>query len=486
MDIRTPPARHPPARSASCPRTSACSRPCPGVEFVAYAGELCGMAPADAMQRAHEVLNYVGLDEARYRPVESYSTGMKQRLKLAAAIVHDPKLLILDEPTNGMDPAGRQEMIELARDLSHNKGMSLIFSSHLLPDVEAVCDHVLVLGRGELLAQGNIQEMKQAHPRCVRGAAQGRRRRRSSRRLRTPAATPSRATTCCWCSCRTGRRRTCSGGSRRDAGEQIRYLRPQRSSLEDVFLEGRRGRTRSRCRSSTKAISTGRASCPATRWRWLAVDPARRPRPARRTASSASLLLVAWLPALALVAAPGRCGACSSSRPSRSSTFLQPLLPPEVIAEPQDYRSAVWTIAYSFFFKAELVCSLFLVAGRRPEPHQPRPALQRPAAVLLAAAAADRLLPRQARRHRLLPGGHGGRARRSAAYLLGVAFSLDLGVVRDTHRLLWAGVLLRAGHHRCRPARSCWRCRRCRGGRSTSAWPGRGSCFLTHDAQRAS
>src|SRR6266480_4899212 len=137
----------------------------PGVGFVAYAGELCGMASADAMQRAHEVLNYVGLDEARYRSVESYSTGMKQRLKQAAAIVHDPQLLILDQATNGMDPAGRQEMIELARDLSHGKGMSLIFSSHLLPDVEAVCDHVLVLGRGELLAQGDIQAMKQAHPR---------------------------------------------------------------------------------------------------------------------------------------------------------------------------------------------------------------------------------------------------------------------------------------------------------------------------------
>ena len=98
------------------------------------------------MQRAHEVLDYVGLGEARYRRVETYSTGMKQRLKLAAAIVHDPKLLILDEPTNGMDPAGREEMLELARDLAHNKGMSLLFSSHLLPDVEAVCDHVVVLG----------------------------------------------------------------------------------------------------------------------------------------------------------------------------------------------------------------------------------------------------------------------------------------------------------------------------------------------------
>src|SRR3954470_5378653 len=135
-----------------------------GVEFAAYAGELVGMRPKDAMQRAHEVLDYVGLGEARYRRVETYSTGMKQRIKLAAAVVHDPKLLILDEPTNGMDPAGREEVLELARDLAHNKGMSLLFSSHLLPDVEAVCDHVLVLGRGTLLAQGEIRTMKRVHP----------------------------------------------------------------------------------------------------------------------------------------------------------------------------------------------------------------------------------------------------------------------------------------------------------------------------------
>ena len=118
------------------------------------------------MQRAHEVLDYVGLGEARYRKVESYSTGMKQRLKLASAIVHDPKLLILDEPTNGMDPAGREEVLELARDLSRNKGMSLLFSSHLLPDVEAVCDYVVVLGSGRLLAEGKIQDLKQVHDRC--------------------------------------------------------------------------------------------------------------------------------------------------------------------------------------------------------------------------------------------------------------------------------------------------------------------------------
>src|SRR5436853_189566 len=137
-----------------------------GVGFVAYAGELVGMSSKDALQRAHEVLDYVGLGEARYRKVESYSTGMKQRLKLASAIVHDPKLLILDEPTNGMDPAGRQEVLELSRDLAHNKGMSLLFSSHLLPDVEAVCDYVVVLGSGRLLAEGKIRDLKQIHDRC--------------------------------------------------------------------------------------------------------------------------------------------------------------------------------------------------------------------------------------------------------------------------------------------------------------------------------
>ena len=131
-----------------------------GVEFVAYAGELAGMPPHDAMQRSHEVLDYVGLGEARYRKVDSYSTGMKQRLKIASAIVHDPKMLILDEPTNGMDPEGREEVLELTRDLSRNKGMSLLFSSHLLPDVESVCEHIMVLAKGRLLAQGRIDEMK--------------------------------------------------------------------------------------------------------------------------------------------------------------------------------------------------------------------------------------------------------------------------------------------------------------------------------------
>src|SRR5688572_3763183 len=126
------------------------------VTFVAYCAELSGLPRADAMQRAHEVLYYVGLGEARYRNLETYSTGMKQRIKLAQALVHDPDLLFLDEPTNGMDPRGREEMLELIRDLSHNKGMDVIVSSHLLPDVEYTCDFVVVLDKGAIAASGPI------------------------------------------------------------------------------------------------------------------------------------------------------------------------------------------------------------------------------------------------------------------------------------------------------------------------------------------
>jgi ABC-2 type transport system ATP-binding protein len=130
------------------------------VSFVAYCGELCGLPHGDAMQRAHEVLQYVGLGEARYRNVETYSTGMKQRIKLAQALVHDPDLLFLDEPTNGMDPRGRDEMLVLIRDVVRRKGLSVILSSHLLPDVETTCEHVVVLDRGAVAAQGPIAALK--------------------------------------------------------------------------------------------------------------------------------------------------------------------------------------------------------------------------------------------------------------------------------------------------------------------------------------
>jgi ABC-2 type transport system ATP-binding protein len=131
------------------------------VSFVAYCAELSGLPRVDAMQRAHEVLFYVGLGEARYRNVETYSTGMKQRIKLAQALVHDPDLLFLDEPTNGMDPKGRDEMLELVRDLAQEKGVNVIVSSHLLPDIEYTCTQVVVMDKGRVVAQGPIDALKQ-------------------------------------------------------------------------------------------------------------------------------------------------------------------------------------------------------------------------------------------------------------------------------------------------------------------------------------
>ncbi|MBS1704768.1 MAG: ABC transporter ATP-binding protein [Armatimonadetes bacterium] len=131
-----------------------------GVGYVAYLAELAGLPPNQALRRAHEVLEYCGLGEARYRNVETFSTGMKQRIKLAQALVHGPKLLLLDEPTNGLDPRGRDEMLKLIIDISRNKQVNVIVSSHLLPDIEKTCQEVVVVFGGRLRKQGNIAELK--------------------------------------------------------------------------------------------------------------------------------------------------------------------------------------------------------------------------------------------------------------------------------------------------------------------------------------
>jgi len=137
------------------------------VTFVGYAGELSGMPGAEAMRRAHEMLEYVGLGEERYRNVETYSTGMKQRIKLAQALVHGPKLIFLDEPTNGLDPAGRDDMLKLVRSISHGKDVSVIVSSHILPDIERVCDSVVVLRKGRLSQQGDVASLQQTEGRQI-------------------------------------------------------------------------------------------------------------------------------------------------------------------------------------------------------------------------------------------------------------------------------------------------------------------------------
>jgi ABC-2 type transport system ATP-binding protein len=130
------------------------------VELCSYAGELSGLPRNEAMQRAHAALYYAGLEEKRYQPVEGYSTGMKQRVKLAQALVHDPEILFLDEPTNGLDPRSRDEMLELITELPVRRNCAIVLSTHLLPDVERVCDHAVIMHRGALRFAGTIDELR--------------------------------------------------------------------------------------------------------------------------------------------------------------------------------------------------------------------------------------------------------------------------------------------------------------------------------------
>ncbi len=130
------------------------------VSFTSYFGELSGMPRQEAMKRAHEVLFYVGLGEARYRFLDTYSAGMKQRLKLAQALVHDPKVLFLDEPTSNLDPTGRAEVLELIRDIATNRGIQVLLSSHILDDIEALCETVIILKQGKVVAEGRMADLR--------------------------------------------------------------------------------------------------------------------------------------------------------------------------------------------------------------------------------------------------------------------------------------------------------------------------------------
>ena len=132
-----------------------------GVEYVALSGQLYGMTRRQAFRRAHEVLGYVGLGELRYRRVDEYSRGNLQRLKLAAALVHDPEVLLLDEPTNGLDPPGREAMLALLHDLIGQGGKSVLLCTHLLGDVERLCRHVVMLDRGRVIYDGPLAPLLQ-------------------------------------------------------------------------------------------------------------------------------------------------------------------------------------------------------------------------------------------------------------------------------------------------------------------------------------
>jgi ABC-2 type transport system ATP-binding protein len=133
------------------------------VHFVRLMGELSGLPPAAALERAHEALFYVGLGESRYRKLETYSLGMKQLAKLAQAIVHGPKLIFLDEPTNGLDPPARLRMIKLIREIRDSGQAHIVLSSHLLLDVEECCDEILILRDGQIAVYCNLEEERKSN-----------------------------------------------------------------------------------------------------------------------------------------------------------------------------------------------------------------------------------------------------------------------------------------------------------------------------------
>jgi ABC-2 type transport system ATP-binding protein len=125
-------------------------------DFVGHMAEMSGLPKTDARQRAADVLYQVGLNEERYRLIKGFSTGMKQRVKLAQAIVHDPSLVFLDEPTAGLDPPGRESMLELVDRIHNMMGMTVVLSSHILEDIERVCDYVVIINSGELVLSQSI------------------------------------------------------------------------------------------------------------------------------------------------------------------------------------------------------------------------------------------------------------------------------------------------------------------------------------------
>jgi len=147
-----------------------------GIASVAYAGELAGVPPLVSLRRAHEVLDYVLIGEERYRLVQTYSTGMKQKVKLAQALIHSPRLVFLDEPTSGLDPQGREKMLQLISNLATRKGVSVVVSTHILKDVEACCDAVLMVGRGKLLVYDTLENLRRIANESCRVRFEGDRR----------------------------------------------------------------------------------------------------------------------------------------------------------------------------------------------------------------------------------------------------------------------------------------------------------------------
>jgi ABC-2 type transport system ATP-binding protein len=207
-----------------------------GVRFVRYIAELAGLPAAEALERAHEALFYVGLGEARYRKVSTYSLGMKQLVKLAQALAHGPRLLILDEPTNGLDPLARQRMIQTLQAIRNEGSIRLLISSHLLRDIDQTCDEVLILKEGRVAALCNIEEERRSQRNFIELEAAG----------PADAFCQTLRGLGCECACFAGGRIklvTPESIESRDlylaanqTGMQIRRIHRRRDSLEDIFM----------------------------------------------------------------------------------------------------------------------------------------------------------------------------------------------------------------------------------------------------------
>jgi len=161
------------ARIGYMPETDSFIANMTAVAFLRLMGEISGLPSEAALEKAHETLFHVGLGEARYRTIGTYSLGMKQMAKLAQAIIHGPELVILDEPTNGLDPAARKRMLRLIREMKEDHGMNVILCSHLLRDVEETCDEVVILKDGVIVHQSDLEAERKLNRRFVELEVQG-------------------------------------------------------------------------------------------------------------------------------------------------------------------------------------------------------------------------------------------------------------------------------------------------------------------------
>jgi ABC-2 type transport system ATP-binding protein len=216
-----------------------------GVRFVRLMAELSGLPPAQAIERAHEALFYVGLGEARYRSVDSYSLGMKQLAKLAQALAHGPKVLFLDEPTNGLDPPARERMLRLIRDIRDAGDVRVILSSHLLRDVEECCDEVLVLKQGQIAVYCDLEAERRGNRKFleleIRGTQEGSRTDFAAEieKLGCEVAEGARQRLKLVMPDRVEVRDLYRLAAERQV--QIRRLDYKRDSLEDIFLKAMEG-----------------------------------------------------------------------------------------------------------------------------------------------------------------------------------------------------------------------------------------------------